>query len=429
MTISTKLFSDQMLNRFSQINEAVQLRQTKISTGQNITEAAEKPMEAVKLSAMEERLTQLGGFERNVGTAQDRLALGDGALAEVDNILVRLREQSIKAINSTVTPSGLAAIRVEVGQLRESLISLANTQANDGQALFGGYATDIVPFQIGADGSVAYHGDGGEHTLAASETMRLPTSVNGGEVFMQVQTDAGRQSIFDIVDSFEAALMTASDTQDTLSGGIGETLSLRFNGDRTPRDWSFVLSGPSSPLDGNSNPIGVQITASDVVDGSHEHLMEAINARSAETGVTASQVDGRLELNVSSGRVNMSDLKVEGVSTAMREPRFTVTSGDDPVKTLVPEKQTLSAQLDMIVSAGEDIAISRTKVGARLARAENQEDVLATRSLAMQVEVNEMSSVDLEKVITELQTLLITQNASRQVYTQISQTSLFDYLK
>ena len=43
MSVSTKIFSDQMMTRFSQINEEVQLRQAKISTGRDITEASENP--------------------------------------------------------------------------------------------------------------------------------------------------------------------------------------------------------------------------------------------------------------------------------------------------------------------------------------------------------------------------------------------------
>ena len=96
---------------------------------------------------------------------------------------------------------------------------------------------------------------------------------------------------------------------------------------------------------------------------------------------------------------------------------------------MVPKAQTLSAQLSKIVDAGQDIAISRTTVGARLQRAEVQEEVLASRSVTLESQVNEMSAADLEKVITELQSLLMTQNAARQAYSQIGQTTLFDYLK
>ena len=120
---------------------------------------------------------------------------------------------------------------------------------------------------------------------------------------------------------------------------------------------------------------------------------------------------------------------VEGVDLASKEPPFTITTGGNPAATMVPKAQTLSAQLSKIVDAGQDIAISRTTVGARLQRAEVQEEVLASRSVTLQSQVNEMSAADLEKVITELQSLLMTQNAERQAYSQIGQTTLFDYLK
>lgn len=420
MTISTKLFADQMMTRFSQLNEEIQLRQTKVSTGREITQASDKPLEAVELSAMEERLTQLSGFQRNVGVAQDRLALADTTLETVSNIMMQMRERVIAANNDTLGTPDLEAIRVEVLELRESLISLANVSTADGQALFGGYATDIAPFRENAGGTVAYLGDGGQHTLAASESTRLPTSVNGGDVFMRIQTDAGPQSLFDIVGSFEAALATASTTTDRLEAVAPEVLSLRINADRTPREWSFVLSGPGGT---------VPITVDNVVDGSHSGVADAINARTLETGVTATLVDGRLELTTDSGEIALSDLAVKGVNLAERNPAYTITTADEPPQTFVPKAQTLSAQISKIVDAGQDLAMSRTTVGARLQRANAQEDLLASRSVALETQVNELSSADLEKVIMELQTLLLTQNAARQAYSQIGQSTLFDYLK
>ncbi|AGI68539.1 FlgL-like flagellar hook associated protein [Octadecabacter antarcticus 307] len=420
MSISTKLLSDQMVSRFSQISEEIQLRQIKISTGREITEAAEKPFEAIKLSALEEGLTQLEGFGKNVGTAQSRLSMGDTVLTSVDDILAQLRERAVAANSDTFSTTDMEAFRVEVSQLREALVGLANTQTSNGQALFGGYATDIVPFSEDANGRMQYRGDGGEHTLAVSETMRLPTSVNGGSTFMNVQTDDGIESVFNIVDSFEAALATDDSVHGTLSGSADVGLSLSFNGDRTPRDWSLTLEGP----DGS-----VFITALEVVGGSNDRLLEAINERSDETGVAAASVDGRLELTASEGSITLSNLDIGGVTLASRMPQFTITTNDDPNQTMVPRVQLLSAQLEKITKAGQDVAISRTIVGARLQRANDQEASIQTRSVALESDVNELGSVDLEKVITELQTLLVMRDAARQAYSRISQGSLFDFLK
>ena len=419
MAVSTKLFADQMLNRFARINEQVELRQTKISTGQNITAASEKPIDAIKLSALEERVTQLQGFQRNVDTAQQRLSLGDTVLASVDNIFAQLREKAIRANSDTLDAADLPAIRVEVTELREALLSLANTRTTDGQALFGGYATDIVPFVQNAQGRIEYLGDGGEHTLAASESMLLPTSVNGGATFMPVQTENGRASIFDIVDSFEAALMTKPFVQSTLSASAVDGLSLSFNGDRVPREWSFTLAGPNG---------SATITAQDVVGGSNTILEEAINDKTEFTGVQANIENGRLVLSAEQGNIQLSDLKIEGVTRAEREIRFSVTTNGTPPKTLVSASQTLNGQLDSITAAGQNVALSRTTVGARLVRANDQEDALLTRSVALETQVGDLAAADLERIIIELQSLLVTRDAARQAFVQISRSSLFDFL-
>ncbi|WP_445808847.1 flagellar hook-associated protein FlgL [Yoonia sp.] len=419
MSISTKLFSDQMLTRFSQVNKEIDLRQTKISTGREITEASEKPIEAVKLSALEQSLTQMRGFQRNTTTAQQRLSLGDTVLASVDGIMAQLRERAISANTDTVSASDLAAIRVDVAQSREALIDLANSRTSDDQALFGGYATDIQPFTPDTNGRIQYRGDGGEHTLAASETTRLPTSVNGAEVFMQVDTSDGVASIFDIVDSFEAALLTDGSYASTLSADAGDGLSLSFNGDRVPRDVSFDLQGPSGSM---------SITVTDVVGGSHDQLVIAINEQSSRTGVSAEVLGGRLVLSADTGTIGLSALKIEGVELASREPRFTIMTDGEPPQTMVPEVQTLDAQLEKLVQAGQDIAVSRTKVGARLKRAEDQEAALQSRALALETDVNELGSADLGKVVTELQALLVSRDAAMQAYSRIGQSSLFDFL-
>lgn len=420
MSISTKLFSDQMLTRFSQVNKEIELRQTKISTGREITEASEKPIEAVKLSALEQSLTQLKGFQRNTTTAQQRLSLGDTVLASVDGIMAQLRERAISANTDTVSASDLAAIRVDVAQSREALIDLANSRTSDDQALFGGYATDIQPFTPDTNGRIQYRGDGGQHTLAASETTRLPTSVNGAEVFMQVDTSDGVASIFDIVDSFEAALLTDGSYASTLSADAGDGLSLSFNGDRVPRDVSFDLQGLSGSM---------SITATDVVGGSHDQLVSAINEQSSRTGVSATVVGGRLVLSAATGTIALSALKIEGVELASREPRFTIMTDGEPPQTMVPTAQTLDAQLEKLVQAGQDIAVSRTKIGARLKRAEDQEAALQSRALALETDVNELGSADLGKVVTELQALLVSRDAAMQAYSRIGQSSLFDFLK
>lgn len=417
MTLSTRLFAQQMLNRFDQINEAVQTRQTQIATGQRITESADAPVDAVRLSAVTELREEVSRYQDNVTTAQRRLSLGDDVLETADNIFARLRELSIAAATDSMSTDERNAIRIEALELRDAMLSIANTRDNAGQALFGGYATDKAPFVEGPDGRIHYMGDGGEHTLAASDTMRLPTSVNGAKVFMQVESGNEVVSSFDIIDSFVASLETANTSAQSVSATDSMTLDLVAA--RHPQGWAFTLTGPN----------GAAEISFDAVNGNVEAAITAINDASTQTGVTASNDNGKLKLQAS-GEIRITDLEIEGVNRAFSPPLFyaSVTGNNGGASTLAPSVQDIRSQIERLGDAGQSIAVSRTTVGARLNRANDQEDLLAQRTLILEQEIGDLSAADLEQVITELQTLLVNRDAARQAYSLIGQRSLFDFL-
>lgn len=424
MTVSTRLFSQQMLNRFERIEEELQLRQTRIATGEAITQASDDPMGAVRLSALTERTEQIGRYEDNLNTARQRLSLGDTTLETADNILTRVRELALTAATATTSSSGLEAIRVELLQQRDALLSLANTRDTADQALFGGYATDRTPFAEGPDGRIRYDGDGGEHTLAASESMRIPTSVNGAEVFMQVDTGEGIESVFDVIDGLIAAIGTAGSFDTAVTAPAGAEVNLALSADRVPREWNFTLTGPAGSA-------GISAT---VLSGALEDLHRAITEVAGATGIAATlSPDGqRITLAAEGGQIGVSALRIEGVTRAAAEPRahldLTAAGDGAPIGRVAPEVQAIGAQLSKVTAAGDALAVSRTMLGARLARAETQETVLAERLLLLQREVADLSVADLETVITELQTLLTNRDAARQAYSRVGQQTLFDFL-
>lgn len=424
MTVSTRLFSQQMLGRFERIEEELQLRQTQIATGEAITQASDDPLRAIRISALTERTEQIGRYQNNLDTARQRLSLGDTTLETADNILARVRELALNAATATTSDGALQAIRVELIEQRDALLSLANTRDTADQALFAGYATDRTPFAEGPDGRIRYDGDGGEHTLAASESMRIPTSVNGAEVFMQVDTGDGIESVFDVIDGLIAAIGTAGSFDTAVTAPAEAELNLTLAADRMPREWNFRLTGP----------IGSAEISATVLSGALEDLHRAITEAAGVTGIAATlSADGqRITLASEGGPIDVSALRVEGVTRALEVPRayleLTAAEGGALIGRVAPEVQAIGAQLSKVTAAGDSIAVSRTTLGARLARAENQETVLAERLLLLQRQVADLSVADLETVITELQTLLTNRDAARQAYSRVGQQTLFDFL-
>ena len=319
MTISSSLFSERMLARFSDMNEAIQLRQTKISTGQAITEASDAPIDAVRLSALGEVTAKVERYTSNLTVAQRRLSLGDDTLSSADNLYTRLREVQLSAASDTISSSDRASIRLEIDGINEQVLALANTSDTAGQALFGGYATDLEPFVKNADGHVSYMGDAGDHTLAAGDSLRLPTSINGGDVFMRVETGDGVHSVFDLMDSFSNALQASDEFTTSAVTNAQGSVSLDIVADRRPQDWTLDITGPK----------GTATVSFVAVDGSSGAARDAINAAQAATGVTAaiSAADGRtleLSTNIATGNetIAVTNLKIEGRELAEYPPSY-----------------------------------------------------------------------------------------------------------
>ena len=178
MTISNKLFATQMMDQFKVIENRLQTLNTQISTGTRITKSSDAPIDAVKLTARNELKSRIEQFQSNIGKVKARLGLADTTLESIVNLATQMKEKFIAANTSTLNDQDRQAYRSEIEILKDVLLGFANTTDNNGDALYGGFSTEGAPFIQNEDGQTSYRGDGGEHVLQVSESLKLPTSLN-----------------------------------------------------------------------------------------------------------------------------------------------------------------------------------------------------------------------------------------------------------
>ena len=147
MKISTKLFNEQQIRQFSSLNADIQKLQDRISSGKNIVVASDDPVGSVDLSGYKTVKQQLDQYLKNVNSAQTRLSLVDTNLQNLSTIMIRANELLIQASSDVLGRSDREAIALEVDEMKEELLSLANQQDANGSFIFGGYKTKIQPFQ------------------------------------------------------------------------------------------------------------------------------------------------------------------------------------------------------------------------------------------------------------------------------------------
>ena len=427
MKVSTKLFNEQQIRQFSSLNADIQKLQDKISSGKNIVVASDDPVGSVELSGYKTVKQQIDQYIRNVNSSRTRLSLVDTNLQNLSTIMIRANELLIQASSDVLGRSDREAIALEIDEMKEELMSLANQQDSNGSFIFGGFKTKTEPFQKDIDGKIKYMGDSGITSLSISETMIVETSVDGENLFQKIKMSSGLAvSMFTMLENISNSVRTAATAVHATNANTHAELEI------TNRDfgtWAFDITGHA----GTAN-ISVELTGDDPAD-----IIKAIN--NANIGITASQSTTnpkKIKLDSSQqGIIEIKNLEIPNIKTAQKVPTsfFTFTPldasgnsvGEDQY--LYDTDQLTTSQLNHIQSSQVHIANFRGQVGAKLNLLERQYQNLNERDIAIKQDLTELEDADLAKLVTDLKSQLTGLQASQQAFVKISDLNLFNYLK
>jgi|TARA_B110000902_G_C14221451_1_gene555326 flagellar hook-associated protein 3 FlgL len=426
MQVSTKLFNQQQLQQFSSTTEKLQNLQNKISSGQNILKASDDPIGSVQLSGLNVVKDQIVQFERNVDAASDRINLLDKNLINLGSIMLRAQELVIQASSDTLGASDRETIALEVDEMKKEILSVANAQDSNGSFLFSGYKTSTIPFVEDISGKINYKGDRGLSSLSISESRVIETTLDGGTLFQAVKNPSGKNiSIFLMLEDISNSIRTASGGVEALKAS--GTAELTFQ-NKDPGTWTFDLTGN----------LGTQTITAEITGEDPSEFVKQINLSS--TGITATINDDGKTIKLTdttNSKIEIKNLSVYGINSAQKDPTsfFTVQPQDGAgnsigkLQKLYDNNQLPSKQIDNIASTQVHISNNRGAIGARSSSLLRQTEFLADRRLAVEKDVADINEADLAELVTNLQSMLTSMQASQQSFVKISQLNLFDYIR
>jgi len=114
----------------------------------------------------------------SINSAMNALNYADTSLTSVYTALSRFKELSVMAASDSTSDASRQAIATEAGQLRDHILSLANTKVG-GAYIFSGFKTDTPAF----DSSYVYQGDTGLINVGIGGGMMVAQNITGAEVF------------------------------------------------------------------------------------------------------------------------------------------------------------------------------------------------------------------------------------------------------
>ena len=98
-------------------------------------------------------------------------------------------------------------------------------------------------------------------------------------------------------------------------------------------------------------------------------------------------------------------------------------------QTLYDSSQLTSSQLNNISETQVHIANFRGKVGARLNLLDRQRETLTERNMAIQKDMSRIGDADLAKLVTQMQSMMTSLQASQQAFVKISNLNLFEFIR
>ena len=293
-----------------------------LSTGKRINSARDDAAGMAIATRMTHQIRSLNMAVRNAGDAISLIQTAEGATNEITDMMVRMRELAIQAVNDTNANEQRSYLDLEFQQLKQEIVRIADTTEWNGFPVLNGSAGERV----------------GEMPLykVTSQNLSGPVFINPTTSRTLGGADAGEKQTLEIsgIDTFGTGTITvggvsvvvdATDaaSSEALANKIQQTLSnsSRFNASsgRNVTVSGSTLTITYSGADGNVDPIAVD--ASVITNASNGLTMTATTTREAITQTKESFKDSGTFNK--SGSLSMS-MSAAGVVTAA----FMTQAGD-----------------------------------------------------------------------------------------------------
>lgn len=190
--------------------------QKQIASGQKLSVASDNPADFTQAIGLDETLSRVERFGKNIESMRSRLNLGESTLGQIGGVVGRLRELSVQAANGTQNSQSRSAIAAELEQRLGELVALANSEDGTGRYLFGGTSDGQPPFEQ-AGTAVNYRGNQQARQMSVGPDQRLPENEPGSELFLRIRDQNGQvESLFttvqNLINTTRSVPTTAAET-------------------------------------------------------------------------------------------------------------------------------------------------------------------------------------------------------------------------
>ncbi len=335
---------------------------SKLSSGLRINKAADDASGLAIANSLRSQASSLGQAINNGNDAIGLLQTADGALSEYSNILDTIKSKAVQAASDGQNTASRLAIQKDIDKLMEELNIIAKTTSFNGQKLLSGTFQN-KEFQMGANANESVKVSiASAQTNAIGSTARSEVTLandSGGEVALKVTSATTGKEI-----QLKTINVAFDNTLENSMGALADELN-RYSGETGISAKAIVESASTASVSAGTTGAnfainGIAIGAVTVENNDNtSSLLNAINGKTTETGVTASlSSDGKLTL-ASDGRAIKVEGDIAGVIGASADQMSTVgkievvQTGSFAIQMEASGVKAVSANMELGTTSGD----------------------------------------------------------------------------
>jgi flagellar hook-associated protein 3 FlgL len=218
--------------RYDQANHRVDVAKTgnsamleQLSTQKRVNRVSDDPVAVGQILRRRSQLSDIQQFTKNIEFTKGYIDRTEASLQGIHDFLIRAKELAVSLSNATYAENSREAAGLEVQQILEGVVSLANSQYNN-RYVFGGFRTQTPP----VTGEGQFTGDDGAIYLQVDTGKFKQINLQARGLF-QPNADERKQGHFGMIEALQLLRDALGD--DDVAGIRKSMDELEFQMDKT----------------------------------------------------------------------------------------------------------------------------------------------------------------------------------------------------
>lgn len=403
MRLSTQSYYNRSISAMLEQQSMLSKIQNQVASGKRVNTPADDPIAAVHIMELERSKQEYDQYDKNSALARNRLNLEENSMADAGTVLQRVRELVIQASNiGTLNDADRESIAVELASRLEQMQDIANRKDGNGEYLFAGFSTLTQPFAGASSGNVVYSGDQGSRLLQVGPTQRVADSHSGFDVFMDITQGNG-------------TFVTSVNPANTGSGSISVG-SVSNRAAWVPDNYTLTFTSATTwEITDTATPTPNIVASGPYTSG---NTMSFNGVQVVVKGTPAA--GDTFSVNQSRGEDVFTT--IDRIVDALRQPANDATAN-------AKLASTLDRSLQQVDQATDHFLGIRAQVGARLSSLDTADSARDDLNIDIASALSDLRDLDYAEALTRMNQQVVGLQAAQLSYSQISQLSLFNYLR